>query len=105
MAHSPRSHAWLKRGPLLLQRLDRLVEAGRLTKVEAARLRAAADAGELEEAARAIQLRHARARVDDAVEKGEVTRDEADVLLDRLDRGEDPRILRGLRRRLGRGQG
>ena len=104
MGHGPRSHAWVKRGPRLLQRLDKLVEAGRLTEDEAARLRAVADADELEEAARAIQLRHARARVDDGVTKGAVTRDEADDLLDRLDRGEDPRLLRGLRRRLGRGQ-
>ncbi len=82
-----------------------MVEAGRLTEDEAARLRAAADDDELEEGARAIQLRHARARIDEAVQQGNVTRAEAEDLLDRLDRGEDLRFLRGLRRRLGRGRG
>lgn len=103
MARNPRDHAQLRRGPRLVRRLDKLVEAGRLTEDEAARLRTADDDG-LEGAARAIQLRHARARVGEAVENGAVTRGDADVLLDRLDRGEDPRFLRGLGRRPGRGQ-
>ncbi|MCA1672855.1 MAG: hypothetical protein LC799_11865 [Actinobacteria bacterium] len=98
MNHRPDSHAWLKRGPQLLERLDKLVRAGRLSDEEAARLRTAADTGQLDDAAREIQLRHASARVNEAVADGTITQEQARVLLERLASGEDPRFLRGLRR-------
>lgn len=91
------SHSWLKRGPNLLRRVDKLVEAGRLTDEEAARLRAAEATGDLEDVAREIRLRHARARVSEAVREGLLTEAEARASLDRLANGEDPRFLRGLR--------
>lgn len=99
MIHGPGRHAWLKRGPRLFERLDKLVRAGRLSDEEAAGLRTAADTGQLGEAAREIQLRHASARVNEAVADGTLTPEQARVLLERLASGEDPRLLRGLRRR------
>ena len=75
-----------------------MVRAGRLTEEDAARLIAAANSGEFEEAAREIQLKHARARVTAAVEEGGLTEKEARAILERLEKGEDPRFLRGLRR-------
>lgn len=103
MTHGRDSHAWLKRGPRLLERIDKLVRAGRLTEEEATRLRAPAETGEFDEAAREIQLRHATARVNDAVEGGTVTGEQAQAFLERLANGEDPRFLRGLRRGRRRG--
>ena len=102
MAHGPGRHAWLKSGPRLDERLAKMVKAGRLTDEDAARLRAAAESGQLEETAREIQLKHARARVSAAVEEGRLTEREARALVDRLEKGEDPRFLRGLRRGLRR---
>ena len=75
-----------------------MVRAGRLTEEDAARLIAAENSGEFEDAAREIQLKHARARVTAAVEEGGLTEKEAQAILERLERGEDPRFLRGLRR-------
>lgn len=103
MAHGPDSHAWLNRATGLVQRLDKMVRAGRLTEEDAERLRAAAKSGDLKDAAREIQLKHARARVVDAVEDGRLTQEEGHAFLDRLEKGEDPRFLRGLRRRPRRG--
>ena len=77
--------------------------AGRITDHDAARLRAAAEAGEIDEideAVRDIRLEHVRARVTVAVEERRLTREEADVVLGRVENGEDPRpLLRRLRRR------
>ena len=98
MDHGPDSHGWLKRGPRLFARLDKLVRAGRLSKEEAAGLRTAADTGQLGEAAREIQLRHASVRVNEAVADGTITQEQARLLLERLASGEDPRFVRGLRR-------
>jgi len=105
VAHLQRSHPWLDRGPGLAERLEKMVRTGRLTEGEAARLVAAADSGGFEDAAREIQLRHARARVSAAVEEGSLTDEDARALLERLESGEDPRFLRGLRsrRRIGSG--
>lgn len=103
MTHGRDSHKWLKRGPRLLERIDKLVQAGRVNEEDASRLRAAADTGELDEAAREIQLRHATARVNDAVEDGALTQEQAQAFLERLANGEDPRFLRGLRRGRRRG--
>ncbi len=93
------NHAWLRKRALLVEKLDRMVKAGRLSEEEAERLRAAATSDELDEAAREIQLGHARTRVAAAVEDGSLTQDEARAMFDRLDQGEDPRFLRGVGRR------
>jgi hypothetical protein len=70
-------------------RLDRMVEAGRITADEALRLRA----GDID-AAVGIRVRHATARVDEAVAAGRANREEAERLLDRLRAGEHSPELR-----------
>lgn len=84
------------------KRLDKMLASGRITEAEADSVRAAATPDEREAAARAIQLRHARARVDDAVAEGGVSPEDAAVLRARLESGEAPGFLRGLRGRRGR---
>jgi hypothetical protein len=83
----------------VVERLEKLVQAGRLTEQEAERLRGAADQREFDGAVREIRIRHATERVDEAVEDGRLSRPEADALLERLHSGEDPRFLRGRLRR------
>ena len=80
----------------LLERLDKLVEAGPITEEEAERLRAA-EPGERDDLIREIRLNHAKAKLDSAVEDGRLTQDEADDILGRLTNGERPRFLGGLR--------
>lgn len=100
MTHGLDRHARLPRGgPRLVERLDKMIRAGRLTEEDAERLRASAESGDLDDAAREIQLKHARARVTAAVEGGRLTQEQAHAFFDRLDKGEDPRFLRGLLRR------
>ena len=93
------------RSARLIERLDRLVEAGRLSEEEAERLRTAAASGELDDAVRQIRLKHARVRICAAVEGRQLTQDEADAIVERLENGEDPRFLHALRRRLRTGSG
>jgi hypothetical protein len=81
------------------RRLDKLVEAGRITTDEAERLRAG-DTG----AVAGIRVRHATARLEQAVEEGQITKEEADRLLARLRAGEHPAELRAELNRLVRGQ-
>ncbi|MGI8775829.1 MAG: hypothetical protein ACR2LJ_00220 [Acidimicrobiales bacterium] len=78
----------------LLERLDHMVESGRVTDDEAARLRAATGPQESEQAVGDIRLRHAGARLDAAVADGGMSREEADGFLERLRNGEHPRGLR-----------
>lgn len=78
----------------LVERLDHMVEAGRVTEDEAGRLRAANGPAEFDDVVRAIRVRHATARLDAAVEDGEMSEEEADGLLVRLRNGEHPRSLR-----------
>jgi len=89
----------------LLERLDKLLEAGRVTEAEATRIRGATDSQERDEAIHDIRLRHATERLDEAVEAGTLTRNEAEAARERLNRGEDPRELRGLLRRRRSGPG
>ena len=79
-----------------------MLETGRVTVEEAERLRRTADTEDFDEAVRDIRLRHATERLDAAVEDGSISPQEAAALLERLKRGEDPRVLRGLRRRTAR---
>src|SRR6266545_1369228 len=57
----------------LLERLNRMVEADRLTEEEAARLRGATDANEFDDAIRDVRSRHAIEWIDEAVGDGRVT--------------------------------
>src|SRR5262249_11950534 len=52
----------------VLQRLEKMLEAGRVTEDEAARVREAAESPDLDEAVGEIRNRHAADRVDEAVE-------------------------------------
>jgi hypothetical protein len=91
-------HAQPRNRARLLERLDKMVEAGRLTEDEAARLRGAAESSEFSDAVGEIRRRHATARLDDAVADGRLTPEETGALRERLENGEDPRFLRGLGR-------
>jgi hypothetical protein len=82
----------------LLCRLGKMEASGRITGEEAEGVRTA-DPGEVDEATRAIRLRHARERLEGDVRDGRTTQDEADVILQRLADGEHPRLLLDLPRR------
>lgn len=96
MTHRSDSHTWRNGGARLIGRLDKMVQTGRLTEEDAQRLRAAANSGQLDDAVREIQLKHARERVNTAVENGRLGQEEARAIFDRLAKGEDPHFLRGL---------
>lgn len=85
--------SWKKR-ERLVERLDHMVESGRVTEDEANRLRAASGPAEFDDATRSISVRHAKARLDAAVEDGGMSQEEADGFLARLRNGEHPRSLR-----------
>ena len=89
---------WVRR-TRLLNKLDRLVDSGRLTSAEAARLRAASNADEFDTVAQEISVRHARTDLDEAVAAGEMTEDEAPRRLEALQKGEHRRSRRGHVRR------
>ncbi|MEO7118918.1 MAG: hypothetical protein ABIZ34_08100 [Candidatus Limnocylindrales bacterium] len=68
----------------LVGRLDRMVDAGRLTAEEADRIRAAGQQKEFNDVVRDIRVRHAAASLDSEVADGSLTRDAADDLLERV---------------------
>jgi hypothetical protein len=78
----------------ILEQLDKMVAAGRITEPEAARLRATAGTPEFDVAMGAVRARHAGDQMDDAIRSGELTQEEADAHLDRLRQGEHPKGLR-----------
>lgn len=81
-------------------RIDKMLAAGRISEDEAARVRSAAETGDLDAVLQEIRLRHARQSVATAVAEGRKTQEDAAALLERLDRGEEPRgLLRGRSRR------
>jgi hypothetical protein len=98
MGENRHAGLWMRR-TRLLNKLDRLVDSGRLTSAEAARLRAASNADEFDAVAREISVRHARGDLDKAVAAGEITEDEADRRLEAVQKGEHRRSLRGHVRR------
>lgn len=77
-------------------RLDRMLARGRVTRDEAARVRAATDDGERQAALAAIRLRHASERAEQAVAEGRVSRADADAALARLAAGGDASAIRRL---------
>jgi YHS domain-containing protein len=74
--------------------LDRMVASGRLTQVEADRLRNAAEPGQFDAALRSVRVRHARAKLAMATRDGSLSREDADAILDRLRKGEHSRAIR-----------
>jgi SAM-dependent methyltransferase len=80
-----------------IERLDKMVAAGRITKEEAERLRSA-EPSMRDDIVREIRLRHARAKLGPAVEDGRVTQAEADDIVGHVASGERPRFLGHLRR-------
>ena len=82
----------------VLERVEKMVAVGRIGYEDAARLRAAAASGGLDEAVGEIRRKHAKARIDEALAAGRLSEQEAGVILERLERGENPRLLlRGAR--------
>jgi ubiquinone/menaquinone biosynthesis C-methylase UbiE/Arc/MetJ-type ribon-helix-helix transcriptional regulator len=83
-------------GPIV-ERLDQMVAAGRVTGEEAERLREAVRSGGFDEAVRDVRIRHAEERLAAGLRDGTVTREEADTVLARVRNGEHPRLPRPLR--------
>ncbi|MGH3188889.1 MAG: hypothetical protein ACRDPY_03210 [Streptosporangiaceae bacterium] len=78
----------------ILQQLDRMVAAGRITQQEAERLRSADNAGTFEAVMGEVRARHAGPEMDAAVAEGRLTQAEADDIVHRLRRGEHAPGLR-----------
>ena len=78
----------------VLAQLHKMVQAGRITEDEAARLRAAAGTSEFDRVMGEIRARHASSRLEAAVRSGEMTEDEATHHLERIEQGEHPSGLR-----------
>jgi len=78
----------------IMERLDAMVAAGRVTEEEAARLRACEGTDEFGPALAAIRTRHAKVHSDAAVRDGRLTQEEADDALARVHAGEHSSELR-----------
>ncbi|HEX4434946.1 MAG TPA: hypothetical protein VH012_08945 [Acidimicrobiales bacterium] len=78
----------------IIERLDGMVAAGRITTQEASRLRAAAGTAEFDAVLAGIRARHARAHTDAAVAAGTMSPDDAESSLARVRAGEHSGELR-----------
>jgi hypothetical protein len=78
----------------IIERLDTMVAAGRITPEEAAALRAAEGTPDFDAATGAIRARHAGKHMEGAITSGEMSKAEASGYLERLRRGEHPEGLR-----------
>ena len=78
----------------MLDRLDSMVTAGRITPDEAAQLRAAEGTPAFDEIVARIRARHAQTHTDPAVATGRMSQEEADGLLARILSGEHSTELR-----------
>jgi hypothetical protein len=78
----------------ILERLDDMVAAGRLTPEEAAHLRAAAGTAEFDVAMASIRARHAQVHTDAAVAAGTMRPEDAAAALERIRDGEHSTELR-----------
>jgi hypothetical protein len=83
----------------IIEQLDHMVESGRVTPEEAARLRATEGTAEFDAAINEIRARHAGAHMEAAVADGGMSQEEADGLLERVRQGEHPEGLRSRLRR------
>jgi polyhydroxyalkanoate synthesis regulator phasin len=86
----------------IIEQLDTMVESGRITPEEAARLRAAEGTADFDAAINDVRARHAGAHMEAAVADGGMSQEEADGLLARVRQGEHPEGLRSRLRRHGR---
>jgi hypothetical protein len=93
-AKTPANHDRLER------RLDKMVDAGRVSADDAERVRTAASSDEREAAVTAIRTQHVRARIDEAVVDGRLSEEQAAGLRQLLDGGQDPQQIPGLRQAL-----
>lgn len=78
----------------MVEQVDKMVRAGRITKEEGERLRAAEGTDDFDAAVGAIRARHAGTHMELAIAAGEISREEADRDLERLRNGEHPKGLR-----------
>jgi hypothetical protein len=78
----------------IIERLDSMVAAGRITEDEATRLRASVGTADFDDVLAGIRARHARVHTDEAVAVGRMGSDEADGLLERVRAGEHSSELR-----------
>ena len=74
--------------------VDKMVQSGRITDQEAARLRAAGSPEQVDAVVGEISMRHARMKIGAAVDTGSMPKEDADGFLDRMRRGEHPQDLR-----------
>ena len=93
-AKTPANHDRVER------RLDKMVEAGRVTADDAERVRTAESPDERDAAVTAIRAQHVRARIDEAVAEGRLSEQDAAGLCQQLDAGQDPQQIPGLRQAL-----
>jgi hypothetical protein len=87
----------------IIEQLDNMVAAGRITPDEAARVRATAGTAEFHAALGAIRARHAQIHAVDGVAAGRLSREEADAALHRVRDGEHSAELRAHIRGTDRG--
>jgi hypothetical protein len=78
----------------IMERLDAMVAAGRVTEEEAARLRATEGTDAFGPALAAVRARHAAVHTEAAVHEGRMTEGEAEAALDRVRSGEHSGELR-----------
>jgi hypothetical protein len=78
----------------IIQQVDKMVNSGRITEEEAARLRATEGTADFDAAVADIRARHAGNHMESAIDRGEMSREEADGYLERLRGGEHPEGLR-----------
>ena len=78
----------------MMQRLDAMVENGRITPEEAAQLRATEGTPAFDDVVAGIRARHAQAHTDPAVADGTMSQELADDLLERVRAGEHSTELR-----------
>jgi predicted RecB family nuclease len=79
----------------ILKNIDSMVSAGRMSRDEAASLRAAEGTEAFDQALGAFQARLAKERIEADVAAGDMTQAEADGYIERLHHGEDPIKLLG----------
>jgi polyhydroxyalkanoate synthesis regulator phasin len=78
----------------IIERLDDMVAAGRLTAEEAGRLRVAAGTAEFDVELANVRARHAQVHTDAAVATGTMSADDAAAALERVRGGEHSTELR-----------
>ncbi|HEY6471776.1 MAG TPA: hypothetical protein VIY26_02715 [Acidimicrobiales bacterium] len=78
----------------MIERLDAMVENGRITPEEATRLRASVGSEEFDHVVAAIRARHAGEHAAQSVRDGRMSQDDADGLLARVRQGEHSPELR-----------